>query len=1201
MLAGEVLSRFKIRHSYFKMMAGDSSCPSCGLRRSFTPSALYANDQNPECIVPICCRSKDDLDALINDRNANHTEYKTSISVAKVLPVQKQQTMPEQNDSADESEDSDDESYEPKFEKIAGICCQCLTRYNCKAHFGSRSRNFQFLKLACKPCQSRNEEWIWIACTEQGGSPIWMQADKDSGILMQNDRLTSTQKYIMDIPNLVQLEFPKHINRVPVWISKVTSLENLILDCCSELEVIPWQSLVAMPCLKSIECKDCLQLIYPPMEICKQGGEEVMNFLREVQRYGQYSKSMNLFLVGDGEAGKTSVIRALKSRDDRTSHIRADHRTVGIDICTWRPQAMDMCYRIYDLAGQEVYSRTHLFFLLRRAVYVYVWRSGSMKVSRPEDTVLHWLESLQSQVPGCYVLIVVTHIDVSQVSADELNAQCKKVKETATQYLKSLKSTLGGIQLPHIWANGESIRVDCLSGEGIVNLRDAIMKFTQQMPWYKEALPSSWIALHDGLQKRGNPTETPYLKWNQYEELIRIACVPESMISSVTKFMHDSGTIRYFGNFSTVRLKSSGLLLHDVVFISFNWMVNVMKGLIRYDHQALLEYFVKERNRQMLHSLNLLHVHGILQPEIISYLWPASQQHVQSFEYWKFIRSDSDREKELWPIDIISDQADLDCAIALLQGFGLVSKNLGASYIVPGVLRYTQFLSEVNCEIDICPYRLKFRASTIPQGAFDSLVVRASNIFRTVFDFSSIHASFGDEHGNLAQILLYSEELARNSERCLLLRSSSMQMINILVGQMEFLEQIYPVLSGSQKVQDQSSTKFWHPPNTWPGFIFSELCTANTDSADIIHTAVLPPVVEVPENRKCPCCMVEQEHFNAGKCRLLLKKATSPTKAVVTCHRCMANGRTGLVNILEVNPPEVLVCGVEALTAAAQDALADLIYHIEMESDVGCFIVEESKDAVWEEYVKKSVFVIVLATPVLLKSLSCEGLSSLRRLCHGKKIILIPDSTYSQTSWHKPETWDLISGQEKALLEEFQAFFEPAATLYPGLSLVSNEDLKQKIVANINLQLVRPGRLDVLSEFSTIGVRLSYLSVFVIEYGNKYGARDKRPQGREYFESMTTKDVVEKIIKPETINTKQSFCDLLLSESPRYVGKADWFYSHAWKYRFLDVIDAAKSFFQNEELDEQDPFLWFDIFTVSQHRAMERPLEWWNVTFLKSI
>ena len=51
-----------------------------------------------------------------------------------------------------------------------------------------------------------------------------------------------------------------------------------------------------------------------------------------------------------------------------------DHRTIGIDVSRWSPQGRDVDFTLFDLAGQAVYLQTHQLFLLRRAVYLLVWR-----------------------------------------------------------------------------------------------------------------------------------------------------------------------------------------------------------------------------------------------------------------------------------------------------------------------------------------------------------------------------------------------------------------------------------------------------------------------------------------------------------------------------------------------------------------------------------------------------------------------------------------------------------------------------------------------------------------------------------------------------------------------------------------------------------------------------------------------------------
>ena len=175
-----------------------------------------------------------------------------------------------------------------------------------------------------------------------------------------------------------------------------------------------------LTCLTSLDCRECPELWAPPQEICAQGGAATVKFIRALSEDPdtQYNTDMNLFFIGEGEAGKTSVILALKSDSDQAYHIRVDQRTVGIDLSVWEPKNTDLKCLIYDLAGQAVYSTSHRFFLLRRAVYIFVWRpkTDPMNVNETLDVlevrIRYWLDSLQNQVPGSFVMLVVTHVDL---------------------------------------------------------------------------------------------------------------------------------------------------------------------------------------------------------------------------------------------------------------------------------------------------------------------------------------------------------------------------------------------------------------------------------------------------------------------------------------------------------------------------------------------------------------------------------------------------------------------------------------------------------------------------------------------------------------------------------------------------------------------------------------------------------------------
>jgi hypothetical protein len=88
-----------------------------------------------------------------------------------------------------------------------------------------------------------------------------------------------------------------------------------------------------------------------------------------------------------------------------------------------------------------------------------------------------------------------------------------------------------------------------------------------------------------------------------------------------------------------------------------------------------------------------------------------------------------------------------------------------------------------------------------------------------------------------------------------------------------------------------------------------------------------------------------------------------------------------------------------------------------------------------------------------------------------------------------------------------------------------------------------------------------------------------------------------------TSASKLSYCEQLKnSEDAHVVGKATWFISHAWKYTFLEVVEAIELFLKKEYNEHfGDVFVWFDMFSNSQHDTISKPFEWWKSIFTNAI
>ena len=161
----------------------------------------------------------------------------------------------------------------------------------------------------------------------------------------------------------------------------------------------------------------------PPSEVVAQGWKAVLAFLRAGAKVAVHE--LRLMLIGDGEAGKTSLQRAFVAPGHKADWIEKEQRTVAIDMSTLAfPSADDaaevVCH-VCDCAGQALYYFSHTLHFTRRCLYVLTWTAHKFSDSRAPQA-LHldaivsplktWLQLLAANVPEACVIVVGTHCRV---------------------------------------------------------------------------------------------------------------------------------------------------------------------------------------------------------------------------------------------------------------------------------------------------------------------------------------------------------------------------------------------------------------------------------------------------------------------------------------------------------------------------------------------------------------------------------------------------------------------------------------------------------------------------------------------------------------------------------------------------------------------------------------------------------------------
>jgi len=205
----------------------------------------------------------------------------------------------------------------------------------------------------------------------------------------------------------------------------------------------------------------------PSEEVLAKGcWMETLHHLRVLQE-PEYCREVRLVLAGFGEAGKTSLQKALRNSDqNRTNIIPKEQRTVGVDVFDWCPEEGNgLKIHVWDIAGQTIYQSVHSLFLSRRCIFLLVFQTVEGEGNEIfEKYVDPWLRLIHSRVPGAHVLLACTRFctprepggDVAlhqkqvKAVADTVNSSSKKLlkrlnKDTEVE-LSSLKHRLKGVK-----------------------------------------------------------------------------------------------------------------------------------------------------------------------------------------------------------------------------------------------------------------------------------------------------------------------------------------------------------------------------------------------------------------------------------------------------------------------------------------------------------------------------------------------------------------------------------------------------------------------------------------------------------------------------------------------------------------------------------------------------------------------------------
>jgi small GTP-binding protein len=253
----------------------------------------------------------------------------------------------------------------------------------------------------------------------------------------------------------------------------------------------------------------------PPIEIVKKGREAVIDYFKSLEGEKRALNEVKVLLVGDGGAGKTSLVKQLLGEE----FDKNESQTHGINIRKWKvgEGENEITVNFWDFGGQEIMHATHQFFLSKRSLYILVLDG------RKEEKTEYWLKHIESFGGDSPVVVVLNKMDENP--GFDVNRK----------FLQDKYPSIKGFY-----------RVSCKKPAGINDFSGNLKKALTKIEHLQTTWAINWFDVKTQLE---NMTDN-FISYEAYKEMCDGKNITEkSAQDTLVDFLNDLGVILHFKDF----------------------------------------------------------------------------------------------------------------------------------------------------------------------------------------------------------------------------------------------------------------------------------------------------------------------------------------------------------------------------------------------------------------------------------------------------------------------------------------------------------------------------------------------------------------------------------------------------------------------------------------------------------------------------
>ena len=234
-----------------------------------------------------------------------------------------------------------------------------------------------------------------------------------------------------------------------------------------------------------------------------------------------------ILVVGEPGVGKTALVHWIT----KNRRLPNPEWTKGIKIADWTVHAeirTDPPIRVnlWDFGGQEIMQATHQFFLTERSLYVLVINS---RENEEQSKLRYWLDKIRTFGGDSPVIVVLNKRDEGSFEPDESRLRKDYPKNLLEPFFRTV-------------CHDKAEERRC--GEGIPELREAIINRVQKLDNVRQQVPRSYLHAKEALEQEAGKRKN--LERKEYDALCKRYKLKPADCIALLDYLKQLGTLFHY-------------------------------------------------------------------------------------------------------------------------------------------------------------------------------------------------------------------------------------------------------------------------------------------------------------------------------------------------------------------------------------------------------------------------------------------------------------------------------------------------------------------------------------------------------------------------------------------------------------------------------------------------------------------------------